>query len=81
MGGAKAALGRGEQVGGLPWEGARLRGPLTGDGSGRLGGRGNQTCEACHGVRRTAELEVEGAIPVAGAGEGAEAWPVRLLAC
>jgi hypothetical protein len=32
------------------------------------------------GMRRTTEIEIDGAIPVPEAGQGAEAWPVRLLA-
>jgi DNA invertase Pin-like site-specific DNA recombinase len=49
-------------------------------GSGRLRGRSNWMCAACHGMRRTTEIEIDGAIPVPEAGQGAEAWPVRLLA-
>jgi DNA invertase Pin-like site-specific DNA recombinase len=49
-------------------------------GSGRLKGQKNLMCYACHGMRRTTEIEIDGAIPVAEPGQGTEPWPVRLLA-
>lgn len=50
------------------------------NGTGRLKGQKDLMCDACHGMRRSTEVEIEGAIPVAAAGKGEEPWPVKLAA-
>lgn len=49
-------------------------------GTGRLKGANAEMCSDCHGMRRIAEVEIEGAIPVGEAEKVAEAWPVKLVA-
>ena len=49
-------------------------------GSGKhTGGRVGANCTECHGMRRKAEIDVSGTIPVAGDRRQAESWPVRLV--
>jgi len=49
-------------------------------GTGRLRGANARMCSDCHGMRRIAEVEIEGAIPGAEEEKVAEAWPVKLAA-
>ena len=45
----------------------------------QTGGPGGGSCPDCHGMRRKAQVEVHGTVPLAGGGRQTESWPVRLV--
>ncbi len=45
----------------------------------QTGGRVGASCPECHGMRRKAQVEVHGTVPIASGGRQTESWPVRLV--